>query len=79
MEPVLITGFYSVKRMRIFKNLKGPFKWIKHVGQTSNIVRWCWTVFDQCWIVLDAGLFKRIQHHPTRLDFSTRHEIMAYF
>ena len=29
--------------------------------------------------VLDAGVFKRIQHHPTMLDFSTGHEIMAYF
>ena len=58
----------------------GLFKRIKHVGQTlSNIVRWCWTVFDQCWIVLDAWVFKRIQHHPTMLDFSTRHKIMVYF
>ena len=53
---------------------------VKHVGHTlSNIVRWCWMLFDQCWIVLNAGVFKRIQHHPTMLDFSTRHEIMAYF
>ena len=58
---------------------KGPFKQIKRVGQTlSSIVRWCWMVFDQCWIVFDAGAFKQIQHHPTVLDFSTRHEIMAY-
>ena len=32
-------------------------------------------MFDQCWMVLDAGMFKRIQHHPTMLDFSSRHEI----
>ena len=29
-------------------------------------------MFDQCWIVLDAGVFKRIQHHPTILDFGTK-------
>ena len=58
---------------------RGPFRRIKHDGQTSIIVGWCWTVFDQCWILLDAGVFKRIQHHPTMLDFSTRNEIMAYF
>ena len=53
---------------------------MKHVGQTlSNTVRRCWTVFDQFWIVLDAGVFQPIQHHPTMLDFNTRHEIMAYF
>ena len=52
---------------------KGPFKRIKHIGQTlPYIVRWYWTV-------LDAEVFKQIQHHPTMLDFSTRHEIMAYF
>ena len=57
---------------------KGPFKRIKHIGQTlPYIVRWYWTVFDQCWIVLDAGVFKQIQHHPTMLDLSTRHKIMA--
>ena len=33
---------------------KDPFKRIKHVGQTlPNIARWCWTVFDQCWIMLE--------------------------
>ena len=36
-------------------------------------------MFDQYWIVLDAGVFKRIQHHPTMLDLSTRHEIIVYF
>ena len=47
----------------------------QNVSQTlSNIVGWCWTVFDQCWVVLDAGVLKQIQHHPTMLDFSTRHE-----
>ena len=25
---------------------KGPFKRIKHVAKTSNIVGWCWMVFD---------------------------------
>ena len=35
-----------------FTFTKGPFKRIRHVGQTlSNIVRWCWTVFDQCWVL----------------------------
>ena len=29
-------------------------------------------VFDQCWIVLDAGVFKQSQYHPTMLNFSTR-------
>ena len=38
---------------------KGLFKWIKHVSRTlSNIVGMCWKVFDQCWIALDAGVFK---------------------
>ena len=56
---------------RVFKD---PFKAIKHVGQTlSYIVRWSWTVFDQCWIVLGAGVLKRIQNHRTMLDFNTRH------
>ena len=37
-----------------------------YVYQTlSNIVWWCWMVFDQCWMVLDAGVFKRIQNHQT--------------
>ena len=31
---------------------KGLFKRIKHVGQTlPNILRWCWTVFDRCWLL----------------------------
>ena len=30
-------------------------------------------------VVLDAGVFKRIEHRQTMLDFSTRHEIMALF
>ena len=48
-------------------NYKGPFKRIKHAGQTLfNIVRWCWTVFDQCWIVLDACW--SVQTNPTPSD-----------
>ena len=26
-----------------------------------------WMVFDHCRIVLDTGVYKRIQHHPTML------------
>ena len=68
------------KQTKILTEGKGPIKRIKHFCQTlSNIVRWCWTVFHQCWIVLDAGVFKRIQHYPTMLGFSTGYETMAYF
>ena len=68
---------YEVKDKHQTKNQifesKRPLKRIKHVGQTlSNIVGWCWMVFDHCWIVLDARVFKRIHHHPTILDFGTR-------
>ena len=42
-------------------------------------VGWYWMVFDQCWIVLDAEVFKRIQHHPTMLRFGIMYEIMAYY
>ena len=55
-----------------------PLKLIKHVGQTfSSIVGWCWTLFDQCWIVLDAAVFKRI--HQCWISIYIRHKSMAYF
>ena len=70
---------HNISLIYMVQCTKGSLNLIKHVGQTlSNIVGWCWTVFDQCWIVLDAGVFKRIQHHPTIFDFSTRHDIVAY-
>ena len=31
------------------------------------------------WSVLDAGVFKRIQHHPTMLDFSTGTKLWSIF
>ena len=38
--------------------------WFQNVGKYVLVKQW-WTVFDQCWIVLNAGVFKRCQHYPT--------------
>ena len=50
----------------------------------SNIIQHCYVVLDcvliivgLCWL-LDAAVFKRFYHHPTILDFSTRHEIGVF-